>query len=294
MTTIVETKTACQCHQEGENPYTPFPARIIKITEESSNRDTRTFELEWVHPEHAEAFRHQPGQFVELSIFGSGEAPISITSSPTQPNLQFCIKRMGVVTTAIHRLKIGDLIGVRGPYGNRFPVDKMEGKKILFVAGGIGLAPLRSVINYLLHPSNRDRYADITILYGARSPGDLLFKEELKQWTDRADVAYYETVDRAAGGYAGRVGFFPSLLTELAPAPEETMALTCGPPIMIKFVMDGLTALGFQPNQIITTLEMRMKCGIGKCGRCNIGRHYVCIDGPVFTYEQLLAMPKEY
>ncbi len=294
MTTLVETKTACQCHQEGENPYLPYPARIIKITEESSNRDTRTFELEWVHPEHAEAFRHQPGQFAELSIFGSGEAPISITSSPTQPNLQFCIKRMGVVTTAIHRLKTGDIMGVRGPYGNRFPVDEMEGKKILFVAGGIGLAPLRSVINYLLHPSNRDRYADITILYGARSPGDLLFKEELKQWTGRADVAYYETVDRAAGGYSGRVGFVPALLKELAPAPEETVALTCGPPIMIKFVMDGLTALGFQPNQMITTLEMRMKCGIGKCGRCNIGHHYVCIDGPVFTYEQLLAMPKEY
>jgi len=279
---------------EVRNPYLPWPARIVKITEESANRDTRTFELEWVHPEHDAAFNHQPGQFAELSIYGAGEAPISITSSPTQPNLQFCIKQMGVVTTAIHQREVGDIIGVRGPYGNSFPLAAMEGKKALFVAGGIGLAPLRSVINYILDRSNRARYADVTILYGARSPGDLLFKEELKAWGERNDVGYYETVDAATEGYSGRVGFVPALLDEVAPSPEETVALTCGPPIMIKYVMEGLTRLGFRPDQIITTLEMRMKCGIGKCGRCNIGRHYVCIDGPVFSYEQLLAMPREY
>ena len=284
----------CNCETEVSNPYHPWPARIIKIIEESAARDTRTFELEWVEPEHAAAFQHKPGQFAELSIFGCGEAPISITSSPTQPDLQFCIKQMGVVTTAIHQRKVGDMIGVRGPYGNSFPLDRMEGKKLLFVAGGIGLAPLRSVINYVLDPSNRDRFAEVSILYGARSPGDLLFKDELKQWTQRDDVEYFETVDRAAEGYEGRVGFVPTLLEELAPAPADTIALTCGPPIMIKFVMQGLTKLGFEPNQMITTLEMRMKCGIGKCGRCNIGRHYVCIDGPVFTQEQLLAMPQEY
>jgi len=285
---------ACRCDAEISNPYHPWPARIIKITEESAARDTRTFELEWVDPDHNARFQHRPGQFAELSILGAGEAPISITSSPTQPNLQFCIKQMGVVTTAIHQRQVGDVIGVRGPYGNCFPVEAMEGKHVVFVAGGIGLAPLRSVINYLLDKSNRSRYADVSILYGARSPGDLLFKEELKQWGERSDVQYYETVDRAAEGYSGRVGFVPALLEEIAPSPADTVALTCGPPIMIKFVLQGLTKLGFAPSQIITTLEMRMKCGIGKCGRCNIGKHYVCIDGPVFSYEQLLAMPQEY
>ena len=193
-TTAVETQ--CQCDQEGSNPYLPHPARIIKITVESSVRDTRTFEMEWGDPEQAASFQHLPGQFAELSIFGYGEAPISITSSPTQPNLQFCIKRMGVLTTAIHQCKVGDILGVRGPYGNSFPIQEMEGKNILFVAGGIGLAPLRSVINYILDPSNRDRYANVSIIYGARTPGDLLFKDELQEWTERSDVDYHETVDR--------------------------------------------------------------------------------------------------
>jgi len=270
MNTMVEDGVQ-QGQFEVANPYYPWPARIVKVTVESEIRDTRTYELEWLGREHAACFKHHPGQFAELSILGFGEAPISITSSPTQPNLQFCIKRMGVVTTAIHHRKVGDIIGVRGPYGNCFPVEEMEGKNILFVAGGIGLAPLRSVINYLLDPSNRDRYRNITILYGARTPGDLLFKYELKSWTERPDVEYYETVDRTVGDYSGRVGFVPALLKELAPSPVETIALTCGPPIMIKFVMQELMRLGFHPEQMITTLENRMKCGIGKCGRCNIG-----------------------
>jgi NAD(P)H-flavin reductase len=287
-------QSACQCEIEGGNPYVPRPARIVNILVESDARDTRTFELEWIHRGDADRFHYRPGQFAELSIFGAGEAPISITSSPTQRNLQFCIKRMGVVTTAIHQRQVGDVIGVRGPYGNTFPVEDFRGKNVVFVAGGIGLAPLRSVITYLLDPANRGDYGDITILYGARSPGDLLFKYDLCAWGDRPDVQYHETVDRAAGGYTGRVGFVPALVSEIAPSPANTVALTCGPPIMIKFVLQGLTKLGFAPAQIITTLEMRMKCGIGKCGRCNIGHHYVCIEGPVYSYEQLLAMPQEF
>ncbi len=276
------------------NPYEPRPMRIIRITDESSARDTRTFELEWVHAEDDRAFNHLPGQFAEISIFGAGEAPISITSSPTQPNLQFCVKRMGVVTTALHYKSEGDVVGVRGPYGNTFPLEQFIGKNVVFIAGGIGLAPLRSLINYMLYEKNRPQYKDITIIYGARTPGDLLFKYDLDDWRQRADVRYHETVDRAAAGYTGRVGFVPALLKEIAPSPDNTMAVTCGPPIMIKFVLQDLTKLGFTPAQIITTLEMRMKCGIGKCGRCNIGKHYVCIDGPVFSYEQLLQMPGEY
>ena len=280
--------------ENPETPYLPRPMRIVRITVESSTRDTRTFELEWVNPEDGRAFLYLPGQFAELSVLGSGEAPISITSSPTQPNLQFCIKRMGVVTTAIHYMKEGDTLGVRGPYGNTFPLDLFKGKNILFIAGGIGLAPLRSVINYMLDDSHRKDYKDITVLYGARTPGDLLFKYDLKAWGERPDVAYLETVDRAAAGYAGRVGFVPALLDQTAPKPKDTVAITCGPPIMIKYVLKSLTELGFPPEMIITTLEMRMKCGIGKCGRCNIGKYYVCIDGPVFSYAQLQKMPKEY
>ena len=278
----------------ASNPYRPLEARIVKITDESANKDTRTFELEWVNPEEGEQFRNLPGQFAEISIFGAGEAPISITSSPTQPRLQFCIKRMGKVTTEIHHRGVGDIIGIRGPYGNTFPLEEFKGKNVIFVAGGIGLAPLRSLINYMLHESHRGDYKDIMILYGARSPGDLLFKEELGEWQKREDVRYEETVDRAVGDYKGRVGFVPTMLEEVAPSSENAMAVTCGPPIMIKFVLEGLTKLGFPPDRIITTLEMRMKCGIGKCGRCNIGKYYVCIDGPVFSYEQLKNMPKEY
>jgi NAD(P)H-flavin reductase len=277
-----------------KNPYMPRPMRIVKITVESSARDTRTFELEWVNLEDAKEFHYLPGQFAELSVLGSGETPISITSSPAQPNLQFCIKRMGAVTTAIHHLNKGDIIGVRGPYGNTFPIDAFRGKKVLFVAGGIGLAPLRSLINYILHETHRADYKDITILYGARTPGDLLFKYDLQAWAGRPDVTYLETVDRATNGYTGRVGFVPALLNETAPKPDDTIAVTCGPPVMIKFVLKSLTALGFPPERIVTTLEMRMKCGIGKCGRCNIGKYYVCVDGPVFTYAQMLKMPKEY
>jgi len=240
--------------QKNQNQYKPSLSRIIAIEIESAVKDTRTFTLEFLDDPARKQFQYLPGQFVELSVAGAGEAPISITSSPTQPHPEFCIKRMGVVTRAIHNLSVGDTIGVRGPYGNTFPLETMEGKNIIFVAGGIGLAPLRSLIIYMLDAQHRNRYKDITIIYGARSPGDLLFKRDLKQWAERQDVTYH----------------------------------------VIKFVLQGLTKLGFTPDQIITTLEMRMKCGIGKCGRCNIGPYYVCIDGPVFSYRQILGMPQEY
>lgn len=280
--------------QNNQNQYKPYLARIIAIEVESAVRDTRTFTLEFLNDAARKQFQYLPGQFAELSVAGAGEAPISITSSPTQPHPEFCIKRMGVVTRAIHNLALGDTIGVRGPYGNTFPLETMEGKNIIFVAGGIGLAPLRSLIIYMLDAQHRNRYKDITIIYGARSPGDLLFKRDLKQWAERQDVKYHETVDKADETYTGKEGFVPQLLEEVAPKPANAIALTCGPPIMIKFVLQGLTKLGFTPDQIITTLEMRMKCGIGKCGRCNIGPYYVCIDGPVFSYRQILGMPQEY
>ncbi|MCX7012477.1 MAG: FAD/NAD(P)-binding protein [Candidatus Sumerlaeota bacterium] len=278
------------------NPYAPMPVRIAELSVESAARDTRLFKVEFLKEEDRVRFRHEPGQFAQLSVLGYGEAPISITSSPTQPYIEFCIKRMGEVTQALHNLGEGDAFGIRGPYGNTFPRAMMEGKNIVFVAGGIGLAPLRSLINFMLHPTNRASFANITIIYGARSPGDLLFKSELAEWAKRVDVRYHETVDAAPpdSNYQGKIGFVPTLLDEVAPSSENAVAITCGPPIMIKYVLPGLDKLGFAPENIVTTLEMRMKCGIGKCGRCNIGRHYVCIDGPVFTLAELKNMPAEF
>ena len=277
-----------------ENPYKPCPVKILDIFVESDVKDTRTFVVNFVDSRDKEKFGYKPGQFAEISVLGSGEAPISITSSPFQSNLEFCIKRMGVVTRALHNLQKGDEFGIRGPYGNNFPMEQWRAKNLIYIAGGIGLAPLRSVINTSIHNSMRGDFKNIIIIYGARSPGDLLFKRELKIWQERSDLSYYETVDKASNGYTGKVGFVPTLLKEVAPSPQNAIALTCGPPIMIKFVLDILEKLNFTPEQIFTTLEMRMKCGIGKCGRCNIGSKYVCIDGPVFSLAALLKMPKEY
>jgi sulfhydrogenase subunit gamma (sulfur reductase) len=278
-----------------ENPYEPLPARILDISIESAAHDTRLFTVDFVNGADREAFKHKPGQFAQISILGQGEAPISITSSPTQEHLEFCVKRAGKVTQALHNFSVGDVFGLRGPYGNHFPIDIMKGKNIVYVAGGIGLAPLRSLINYMLHDSNRGDFGEISIIYGSRSPGDLLFKKELAEWTERSDVNYHETVDADPdGGYTGKIGFVPTLLDEVAPSGDNAIALTCGPPIMIKFVLPILTKLGFSGDRIVTTLEMRMKCGIGKCGRCNIGEQYVCTDGPVFTLAELNKMPNEF
>ncbi len=277
------------------NPYLPFPAVIEEIIPETDSGDVKTFRVRFQDAACWERFRYLPGQFAELSVFGAGEAPISITSSPTQEEiLEFAVKRMGRVTTALHHAEPGAVIGVRGPYGNTFPLAELRGRHLVFIGGGIGLAPLRSLINYVLAPGHRGDHGDVVIIYGARSPGDLVFKWELDRWQTREDVQLYVTVDREHEGWHGRVGFVPAVLEEVAPSSRNAVAITCGPPIMIKFVLQVLERLGFAPSQIVTTLEMRMKCGIGKCGRCNIGDKYVCRDGPVFTYEQLKAMPAEY
>jgi len=277
------------------NPYLPHLATIRKITIESESRDTKTFDIVIDDRKAGKAFKHLPGQFAEISVLGRGEMPISITSSPLpDARLQFCVKKIGVVTTALHSLDEGEKIGIRGPYGNSFPLDLMRGKDIVFVAGGIGLAPLRSLINYITAKKMRRNYKNIVIIYGARSPGDLLFKYELEDWEKRSDLKYYVTVDRGNGNWKGNVGLVPALLKEVSPGSKNAVAFTCGPPIMIKFVMQALMELGFEPENIITTLEMRMKCGIGKCGRCNIGSVYVCKDGPVFSLAELNRMPMEY
>lgn len=237
---------------------------------------------------------HKPGQCAMVSIPGVGEAMFSITSSPTNEEfLEFSIKKCGCLTEWLHRIEPGQQICIRGPYGNGFPVDTdFVGKDLLFIAGGIGLAPLRSVINYCRH--YRDRYKHIDIVYGSRSMDDLVdYKEIIDEWSRDTDINVYLTIDRPQEGWNGHVGFVPNYVSELCFEKSRTVIL-CGPPIMIKFTLAGLTVLGFEKSQIYTTMEMKMKCGIGKCGRCNIGNKYICHDGPVFRLDQLDELPDEY
>jgi len=225
---------------------------------------------------------------------GVSEGMFSITSSPTNKEYQeFSIKKCGQLTDYLHSLEVGDEITVRGPYGNHFPVeDKLKGKNLLFIAGGIGLAPLRSVINYVL--DNRSDYGTVDILYGSRSKDDLVQLKEIQDvWMKTEGVNVYLTIDREQEGWDGHVGFVPAYLKELGFDTNKT-ALLCGPPIMIKFCLASLIEMGFSKEQVYTTLELRMKCGIGKCGRCNIGSKYVCKDGPVFRCDEIDELPNEY
>jgi NAD(P)H-flavin reductase len=199
--------------------------------------------------------------------------------------------KMGKVTSAIHELEVGEPIMIRGPYGNGFPVEEWKGKKILTVGGGIGLAPLRPIINYV--NDNQKDYTALEIIYGARSSSELVFLQELKELQNNNGAKVQLTIDSAEEGWEGYVGFVPAYLMELKPSPENTIAITCGPPIMIRFVLENLVKLGFEDNQIYTTLENRMKCGIGKCGKCNVGNVYVCKDGPVFSYTTLKKLPPD-
>lgn len=254
--------------------------------------DVKTFRVE--APEGGKVFEHIPGQCAMLSIPGAGEGMFSITSSPTQKNyMEFSIKKCGCLTSWLHQMEVGQQIGIRGPYGNGFPVDTdFAGKDLLFIAGGIGLAPLHSVINYCR--DNRANYGKIDIVYGSRSMDDLVdYKEILDEWCKEDGINVYLTIDREQEGWNGHVGFVPNYVKELGFDVNKT-AVICGPPIMIKFTLAGLVELGFEKSNVYTTMELRMKCGVGKCGRCNIGDKYVCKDGPVFRCDQLAEMPDEY
>lgn len=268
----------------------PMVGIVTDIREETP--DVKTFRVE--HPEGGKLFEHMPGQCAMVCVPGVGEAMFSITSSPANKAYQeFSIKRCGVLTDHLHSMNVGDEIMVRGPYGNHFPVDtELKGKNLLFIAGGIGLAPLRSVINYVL--DNRDDYGTVDILYGSRSADDLVQRKEIEEvWMKTPGVNVYLTIDRPQEGWEGHVGFVPSYLKEIG-FDTNQVALVCGPPIMIKFVLQGLKEMGFANEQVYTTLELRMKCGVGKCGRCNIGTKYVCKDGPVFRFDEVDELPNEY
>ncbi len=268
----------------------PVVAVVTDIRQDTA--DVKTFRV--VTPDGKKPFLHKPGQCAMVSIPGVGEALFSITSSPTQEKyIEFSIKKCGCVTEVLHSIEVGQQITVRGPYGRNFPVDTVfKGKDMLFIAGGIGLAPLRSVINYIR--DKRADYGKVAIVYGARSADDLVdYKEIIDEWTKEKDFDVYLTIDRPQDGWDGHVGFVPNYVKEVN-VPSTYTAVLCGPPIMIKFTLAGLLELGYKKENIYTTLELRMKCGVGKCGRCNVGNKYVCKDGPVFCMTELDELPDEY
>ena len=268
----------------ASNPYRPYLGTTVGVRDLAT--DIRMFQVELNDPEERESFAYRPGQFALVSAFGVGEAPFCLTSTPARgPALEFAVNRVGTVTSALHRLGEGDVVGVRGPFGNWFPLDDVKGKNVILLGGGIGGAPLRPVIHSVL--DNRAEYGDVQILWAAREPSLLIFTEEFDDWQAAPDTEVHVTVDEGDEAWTGNVGLITELLEQVAPSPENAVTITCGPPVMIKFTLLTLERLGFTPEQMIVTLEAKMTCGMGKCGRCNLGEKFVCIDGPVFSYAEL-------
>ena len=265
----------------------PSVATILAQREETP--DTRTFSLRFRDDREHEAFSFHPGQFLELSVFGIGEAPFCLASSPTRPEMiEVTVRRCGEVTDALHGMGPGGELGIRGPCGNGFDLGSAEGQDLLFVAGGIGLPPLRGLIWNVL--DLRERFGRVTILYGARTPSDLVYKEELTAWAGMEGVRLETTVDKGEPGWSGNVGMVPVLFDRVDLRPESTTAYVCGPPIMIKFVVQDLLMRGFREDRVISTLERMMQCGVGKCNHCCIGHRYLCRDGPVFSFAEIKEM----
>lgn len=272
------------------NVYLPDMATIQEVIQESPT--IKTFRVTLNNEARMREFAFEPGQVGQVSVIGVGESTFVINSPPTRKDyLQFSVMKVGELTAHLHKMKAGDQIGVRAPLGNAFPYESMKGKDIVFIGGGIGMAPLRTLMLYML--DNRADYGNITLLYGARSPSDMAFSYEVKEWLERKDMQTVLTVDNGTPDWPHKVGLIPNILKEINPSPENAVAVTCGPPIMIKFTVQALQELGFSDDQVVTTLEKRMKCGVGICGRCNIGSSYVCKDGPVYTLAQLKQLPNE-
>lgn len=279
-----------QCHC-GKNPYLPEVATVIETVQESST--IKSIRVRFDNEEAWAKFQYEPGQVGQVSVFGAGEATFVINTPPScKDYLQFSVLKAGEVTNAIHKLQAGDKVGVRAPLGNWFPYNDWKGKNVFFVGGGIGMAPIRTIMLHLLE--NHADYGQISLLYGGRSPADLAFQADIPGWLSHPHLKTTLTVDnQPSDPWPHKVGLIPNILKELAPKPDNTIAALCGPPIMIKFTLAAFRELGFKDENIVTTLERRMKCGVGICGRCNLGGKYICLDGPVFTQAQLNDLPPE-
>ncbi|MDD6784830.1 MAG: FAD/NAD(P)-binding protein [Eggerthellales bacterium] len=263
------------------NPYRPWPARITSITELTATE--KLFEFRLIDDKIREAFCHRPGQFVELSIFGVGEAPISISSSPTKRGfIELCVRRTGKFTEELHKMQCGDIVGIRGPFGRGFPIEKMRGHDVLLVAGGLGIAPLRSLINNI--HDERSEFGKIIIIYGSRSPSEIMFGDQFEMWRHRKDFELHLTVDVPDENWEGEVGVVTKPFANLEIDPDNTFGALCGPPVMYRFVVEEMRKKNISYDHIYMSFERHMKCGMGKCGHCQIGHQYVCIDGPVFNY----------
>ena len=277
-----------------KNPYVPFPMRIEEIIIETEDENIKTFDLSFVGKEDEEQFVYTPGQFAVISVFGKGEAPFGMASTPTHPGrLEFSVSKICVVTGALHQMERGDVLGVRGPLGHGYPLETFKGNNLILIGGGFGFSTLRSLTNFILHDSNRKDYGELTVIYGARNPGLLLYKKDLEGWRERRDLQLHLTVDNGEGDWQDHVGFVPDVTRSVAPNPKDAYAVVCGPPAMIHFSLPVLKELGFGDEKIFLSLEMRMKCGIGKCGRCNVGSKYICSDGPVFSQAELTQLTGE-
>lgn len=274
------------------NLFQPYKAIIKNIVKETN--DISTYEISFVDSDLSKEYSFIPGQFNMMTIFGYGEAPISVSSDPEQEeSFYHTIRHVGKVTNALSNLKPGSIIGIRGSYGRGWPMEELEGKDVLIIAGGIGLAPLRPVITQIT--SHRDKYKQVEILYGAKTPRECLFKNEFEDWNSMPETVFRATVDKVPEGelWNGEIGLVTALFDSMLTKPDNAVILICGPEIMMKFAVKGLLAKGFSPEQIYVSMERRMKCGIGKCGNCQIGPKFVCKDGPVFTYKELSMLAEE-
>jgi sulfhydrogenase subunit gamma (sulfur reductase) len=274
-----------------DNPMRPRMGRLADICHLAT--DIKLLQVELLDADGQPGFAYGPGQFAFLSAFGVGEAPFGLASTAQRSRvLEFAVNRLGTVTDALHRLEPGAPIGVRGPLGNCFPMDEIKGKDIVVLGGGIGGAPLRPVIHTIL--DNRQDYGKLTILWAARSPSLLVFTDEYTDWAAAPNTAVHVTVDAADEGWTGNVGLITQLLEQVSPSPDNAVAIICGPPVMIRFTILTLQRLKFRPEQMLMTLEAKMKCGIGKCGRCNLGEKFVCVDGPVFWYTEVAGFLESF
>ena len=272
---------------ESGNPYRPHRARITSIVDLTDNE--KLFELRLIDEESRAEFSHSAGQFVEVSIFGVGEAPISISSAPSKQGfIELCVRRAGDVTGALHDMRCGDIIGIRGPFGRGFPFEQMKGSDVLLVAGGLGIAPLKSLINHI--HDERHAFGNVTILYGSRTPSEILFRRQFEMWQHRDDFDMVLTVDQADDSWTGEVGLVTRLFDKIDVDPANTYGALCGPPVMYKYVIAEMRKKGIDADRIYVSFERRMKCGVGKCGHCGVGHQYACVDGPVFNYWEAMNL----